>query len=427
MNMNLNVYAPMLLCLVPLVTAFLLLAILVPGISVLREFLAVLAGLLAFVPIVILQFLFWNLRIEMLMRANLFLSIIHSLVFFGLIEEGLKAASLLVLKSRGESLRNFFAYSILAGMALGCFESVVYLLTAVGTRPQVSAEFLQMIFLRMATALVIHALCAGLGGLCIFYSKNIRRNFSPLVFAIVIHGIYDFFAANAYPLKYFSVAVILLAVLECRIFYLRTRENLASEKSSASKNFDSEKTIEIPKNPALVISVKGEKKDSRTQIQNAQMEEKMFFRKNVEEGAEDFEKIQAEAEAAIKAEEGKKSVPKKSAKPKKDSEKTVVKNSAQKKSAEKKVAKNAAKKSSAEKNSSKKDSAKRAAKTSPSKLSVAKSKSTSEKKSAQTKTKSSSKKTSAEKTVMKKAAATKKSASKKNASRTATTKKSKGV
>ena len=426
MNMNLNVYAPMLLCLVPLVTTFLLLAILVPGISVLREFLAVLTGLLAFVPIVILQFLFWNLRIEMLMRTNLFLSIIHSLVFFGLIEEGVKAASLLVLKSRDESLRNFFAYSILAGMALGCFESVVYLLTAVGTRPQVSAEFLQMIFLRMATALVIHALCAGLGGLCIFYSKNIRRNFSPLVFAIVIHGIYDFFAANAYPLKYFSIAVILLAVLECRIFYLRTRENLASEKSSASGFVDSEKTIEIPKSPALVISVKDERKNSQAQIQNAQMDE-VSFEKDVEENAEDFEKIQAEAEAAIKAEEGKKSVSKKSAKPKKDSEKTIVKNSAPRNSAEKTIAKNTSKKSSAEKNSSKKDSAQRNVTISQSKIPAAKSKSTSEKKSAQTKTKSSSKKTSAEKTVVKKAAATKKSASKKNASRTATTKKSKGV
>lgn len=426
MNMNLNVYAPMLLCLVPLVTTFLLLAILVPGISILREFLAVLAGLLAFVPIVILQFLFLNLQIEMLMRANLFLSIIHSLVFFGLIEEGVKAASLLVLKSRGESLRNFFAYSILAGMALGCFESVVYLLTAVGTRPQVSAEFLQMIFLRMATALVIHVLCAGLGGLCIFYSKDIRRNFSPLVFAIVIHGIYDFFAANAYPLKYFSIAVILLAILECRIFYLRTRENLASEKSSALGFVDSEKTIEIPKNPALVISVKGGRKNSQEQIQNAQTEEKMFFRKNVEEGAEDFEKIQAEAEAAIKAEESKNSFSKKSARPKKDSEKTIVKNSAPKKSAEKTIAKNTSKKSSAEKNSSKKDSAKRApAKKSSPKISAAKSKSASEKKSAQTK--SSSKKNSAEKTVVKKTAATKKATSEKNASRTATTKKSKGV
>ncbi|MBD5433742.1 MAG: PrsW family intramembrane metalloprotease [Treponema sp.] len=407
--MNLNVYAPMLLCLVPLVTTFLLLAILVPGISILREFFAVLAGLLAFVPIVILQFSFWNLRIEMLMRANLFLSIIHSLIFFGLIEEGVKAASLLVLKSRGESLRNFFAYSILAGMALGCFESVVYLLTAVGTRPQVLAEFLQMIFLRMATALVIHALCAGLGGLCIFYSKNIRRNFSPLVFAIVIHGIYDFFAANAYPLKYFSIAVILLAILECRIFYLRTRENLASEKSSASGFVDSEKTIEIPKNPALVISVKGERKNSQEQIQNAQMDE-VSFEKDVEEGAEDFEKIQAEAEAAIKAEESKNSFSKKSAKPKKNSEKTIVKNSAPKKSAEKTIAKKIVKKTSAEKNSSKKDSAKRApAKKSSPKISAEKSKSASEKKSAQTKTKSSSKKTSAEKTVVKKAAATKKS------------------
>ena len=387
MNMNLNVYAPMLLCLVPLVTTFLLLAILVPGISILREFLAVLAGLLAFVPIVILQFLFLGGRMEMLMRANLFLSIIHSLIFFGLIEEGVKAASLLVLKSRGESLRNFFAYSILAGMALGCFESVVYLLTAVGTRPQVSAEFLQMIFLRMATALVIHALCAGLGGLCIFYSKNIRRNFSPLVFAIVIHGIYDFFAANAYPLKYFSIAVILLAVLECRIFYLRTRENLASEKLSASKNFDSEKTIEIPKNPALVISIKGERKNSQEQIQNAQMDE-VSFEKDVEENAEDFEKIQAEAEAAIKAEESKNSFSKKSAKPKKNSEKTIVKNSAPKKSAEKTIAKNTSKKSSAEKNSSKKDSAKRDAKVSSSKIPAAKSKSASEKKSAQTKSSS---------------------------------------
>lgn len=423
--MNLNVYAPMLLCLVPLATTFLLLAILVPGISVLREFLAVLAGLLAFVPIVILQFLFLGGRIEISMRANLFLSIIHSLVFFGLIEEGVKAASLLVLKARGESLRNFFAYSILAGMALGCFESIVYLLTAVGTRPQVSAEFLQMIFLRMATALVIHTLCAGLGGVCIFHSKNIRRNFSPLVFAIVIHGIYDFFAANAYPLKFFSVAVILLAVLECRIFYLRTRENLASEKSSASKISDSEKTIEIPKSPALVISVKGERKNSQEQIQKTQMEGKMFFRKNAEDGAEDFEKIQAEAEAAIKAEESKKSVSKKSAKPKKDSEKTIVKNSAPKKSAEKTVAKNISKKSSAEKISSKKDSVKRTAKTSSSKIPAAKSKSASEKKSAQTK--SSSKKTSAEKTVVKKTAATKKASSEKNSSRTAVSKKSKGL
>lgn len=410
MNMNLNVYAPMLLCLVPLVTTFLLLAILVPGISVLREFFAVLAGLLAFVPIVVLQFLFLGGRLEILMRANLFLSIIHSLVFFGLIEEGVKAASLLVLKARGESLRNFFAYSILAGMALGCFESVVYLLTALGTQPQVSAEFLQMIFLRMATALVIHTLCAGLGGLCIFYSKNIRRNFSPLVFAIVIHGIYDFFAANAYPLKYFSVAVILLAVLECRIFYLRTRENLDAEKSSASKFFDSEKTIEMPKSPALVISVKGERKNSQEQIQETQMEEEMFFRKNAEDGAEDFEKIQAEAEAAIKAEESKKSVSKKSATPKKDSEKTVVKNSAPKKSAEKTIAKDTAKKSSEEKISSKKDSTKRAEKVSP-KKSTAKTKSTSKEKSAQTK--SSSKKTSAEKTVAKKTAATRKSVSEK--------------
>lgn len=404
----------MLLCLVPLVATFLLLAILVPGISVFREFLAVLAGLVAFIPIVILQYALLG-SLQKCMRASLFLSIIHSLIFFGLVEEGMKTASLLILKSRGETLRNFFAYSILAGMSLGCFESVVYLLTALGTRPQVSAEFLQMIFLRMATALVIHTLCAGLGGLCVFCSKNIRRNFSPLVFAILIHGIYDFFVAFDSPLKYFSVAVILLAVLECRIFYLRIRENLASQKSSSSKNFDSEKTIEIPKSPALVISVKGGKENSSPQTQDVQTEEKLFSEKNAEEGAEDFEKIQKEAEAAIKAEE-EKVVSRKSENSKNDSEKTAIKNSAPKKSVGK---------SSTTKNSPKKISTKSSAKNSSSKISAAQAKSASEKKSAQTKIPS--KKISAEKTVVKKSSLKNSADSKKSTTKAALKKTEKTV
>gem|GEM_PF-622263 len=415
--MNLNVYAPMLLCLVPFITTFLLLAILVPGISISREFLGMLAGLVAFVPIVILQFFFFG-RLQKFMQTNLFLSIIHSLIFFGLIEEGVKATSLLILKSRGESLRNFFAYSILAGMTLGCFESVVYLLATFGTRSQVSSGFLRMIFLRMTTSLAIHTLCAGLGGLCIFYSKNIRRNFSPLVFAILIHGIYDFFAAFDSPLKYFSVALILLAALECRIFYLRVRENLVSKKSSSPEIFDSEKTIEIPKSPALVISVKGGTENSAQETK----EKKMFFEKKAENGAEDFEKIQKEAEAAIKAEESKKSVSRKSAKSENDSEKTIVKTSSEKKSAsEKTVVKDSAPKKTGEKTTAKKsleknsaskaNSTKGAAKKSSAKTSM-KSTSASEKKSTQTKIPS--KKISAEKTVVKKSSLKKSADSKKS-------------
>lgn len=382
----------MLLCLVPFITTFLLLAILVPGISISREFLGMLAGLVAFIPIVILQFFFFG-RLQKFMQTNLFLSIIHSLIFFGLIEEGVKATSLLILKSRGESLRNFFAYSILAGMTLGCFESVVYLLATFGTRPQVSSGFLRMIFLRMTTSLAIHTLCAGLGGLCIFYSKNIRRNFSPLVFAILIHGIYDFFAAFDSPLKYFSVALILLAALECRIFYLRVRENLVSKKSSSPEIFDSEKTIEIPKNPALVISVKGGTEKSQSQMEDVQKPKKMFFEKKAENGAEDFEKIQKEAEAAIKAEKSKKSVSRKSTKSENDSEKTVVKKSSKRNSA------------------SKTNSAKGTAKNSNAKTSM-KSASASEKKSTQTKIPS--KKISAEKTVVKKSSLKKSADSKKS-------------
>ena len=77
-----NVYAPIILCFVPFVTMFALFAILVPGISVAKQFIASLAGLLALVPITVAQFLIPGMRLFGQSKA---LSILlYSIVFLGL-------------------------------------------------------------------------------------------------------------------------------------------------------------------------------------------------------------------------------------------------------------------------------------------------------------------------------------------------------
>jgi hypothetical protein len=36
---------------------------------------------------------------------------------------------------------------------------------------------------------------------------------------VLLHGIYDFFAGFANSLRWFSVAVVLMSIIECRIKY----------------------------------------------------------------------------------------------------------------------------------------------------------------------------------------------------------------
>ena len=55
-----NVYAAIILCFIPLVTVFILFRILVSGVTIVKELLACLIGLIALVPITALQFFAGN-------------------------------------------------------------------------------------------------------------------------------------------------------------------------------------------------------------------------------------------------------------------------------------------------------------------------------------------------------------------------------
>ena len=314
-----NTFAPILLCFVPFVTMFALFAILVPNFSVPKGLVASLAGLLALVPITIVQFAIPGMRLFEQSKAIHIL--LYSIVFLGLVEEIFKALLLFLVGGKGESPSRWLCYSLLAGMIFGSFESVIYFLRDIQNIGH--GVTLNLIYLRMFTALLAHTLCAGLGGWTIYYHKNLRLDFWPLLNAVVIHGLYDYFVSFDSSVRFFCVIVILSAAIKNRVCFLQIAEELKSSQSSAKKIIDPNKTIEMPKNPAIIIPVK-----------NTVPEDTLVSETDViDEDSVDFDQIEREAKTELKA--AKKAPAKKSA------EKSPVKKAAAKKT-ESKTAKRAA-------------------------------------------------------------------------------------
>ena len=313
-----NVYAPIILCFVPFVTMFALFAILVPGFSVIKGLVASLAGLLALIPITVAQFLIPGMRLFGQSSAGGIL--LYSIVFLGLVEECFKALLLFIVGAKEEKLSRWFCYSLLAGMIFGCFESVIYFFLNIQTIGH--GVTLNLIYLRMFTAVLVHTLCAGLGGFTVYYFKNIRRNVWPLLNAVLIHGLYDYFVSFDTYVKFFCIIVILSAAIKCRVCFLQIAEEERNKKSAKRTAIDPNKTIEMPKNPAIIIPVK-----------NTVPEDTLVSETDViDEDAEDFDQIEREAKSQLKA--AKKPAAKK-APAKKDSR---AKASSKTKSAEKKAA-----------------------------------------------------------------------------------------
>ena len=224
-------------------------------------------------------------------------------------------------------------------MIFGCFESVIYFLLAIQNIGH--GVTLNLIYLRMFTAVLVHTLCAGLGGFTIYYIKNFRLNVWPLLNAILLHGLYDYFVSFDSAMKFFSVIVILSAAIKCRVCYMRVLEELAAKTSAPKKILDPNKTIEMPKNPAIIIPVK------KTVPEDTVVLEQDV----VDDDAVDFDQIERQAKTELKATK------------KASAKKITGKNDSRAKAASTKTASNPAanfttKKTAAKKRAAKKDSTK---------------------------------------------------------------------
>lgn len=219
-----NVYSAIILCFIPFLTAFALFKILVDDISVIKELIACLVGLIALIPITVIQQLCGELFI---FKDQAFFSLlIRALILYGMIEEGIKCATLFIFPKKNINAKQMFFYAMLAGLFLGCFESVVYLVNSIQKASSRGGEvLLYMIYIRTFTSIVIHTFCAGLSGLFVYSVYKKKPRWSAFVYTVVIHGLYDFFWIMPKPMNLFSFVAILLLIVECRICYVRVKES----------------------------------------------------------------------------------------------------------------------------------------------------------------------------------------------------------
>jgi len=196
-----------LICILPLLAVFACLLIFIKEFRFLSGILSILLGLFAVVPIAAIQF---AIEYYHLVSVNsLGAVLLKSLVINGIVEETIKMF-LLFFISKKHNLSSFFACAIMSGLALGCFESLVYLVSGI-----------ENLELRMLTAVVIHATCAGLSGLFVYSIKNESTKVLSFILAVLLHGIYNYFAGFKMDsfFFWFSLVVVLVAVVECRIRY----------------------------------------------------------------------------------------------------------------------------------------------------------------------------------------------------------------
>jgi len=214
-----NVFAFLAVTFIPLIAAFLILTLLVKGLKIYHGLFACILGFVIVVPIALIQYFILGLPV---FNNNTFVSLlITAILFNGVIEESVKMLALCLLPQKKLSLAAFFSTALLFGLALGSFESVIYFVRRIQTAdlPTGFDAAFHLMLVRSATAVVIHTFCAGLSGLYIWNFRHKHNNIIPFLWAALLHGIYNFFAAFQSNYRYFALVAILLAVLECRIWY----------------------------------------------------------------------------------------------------------------------------------------------------------------------------------------------------------------
>ena len=190
-----------------------------------HQLITILLGLLAVFPISIIQY--FAPEFLALQRYPIFYSLLKSIILYGFVEEIFKMAFEFAIPHKNHTCFEFLLLAFTFGISLGCFESVVYFLDHLQIANSRGAQLLYtQIFARICTSDLIHMACAGLSGLFVYTVRQKHTRPSFLILAILLHGIYDYFAVSPTFLRYFSIAVVLLSLAECRIKYVSLQNDV---------------------------------------------------------------------------------------------------------------------------------------------------------------------------------------------------------
>ena len=204
--MNINVAIISLF--VPLILLFPIFKSSVKGFHIRYALLCVLLGLLALIPIVIIQFLLGkNISV-----SNLSSMLLSAFLINGVAEEGAKMLCVIPISTKKHDVSAFLSYAAIIGFTVGSIESLIYML---------HGEAIKWQAMRLFSAVLIHTFCACIGSLFVRFARHKKPKIPAIFFAISLHALYDFFTALGYPFKYFAIITILFAALETHTWYAR--------------------------------------------------------------------------------------------------------------------------------------------------------------------------------------------------------------
>ena len=215
-----NLYALLGISFIPAAIFFALAVILNKNLKIRYCVSSCILALLTVIPASLIQFYILSLPI---FTAYTFASVmITTILFNGLIEESMKMFFMCLIPQKNQILSAFFCCVILYGLTVGGFESVVYIVRKFQEiQGQGGKELvLGLLMNRIFSAQMIHVFCSGLSGLYIWNFRRHKKNIMPFIYAVLLHGIYNFFAGFTSGFHWLSLVAILFAAVETRIFYV---------------------------------------------------------------------------------------------------------------------------------------------------------------------------------------------------------------
>ncbi len=255
-----NIFGYVLICFIPLISFYFCLKLLINDFKWLQGIKAAALGVVAVVPIAAIQFGLDFLNT----KYTSFQLTIARFFILGFVEESIKMLMLCFFSADKTKFKTFCAYAALVGISFACFEDFIYLING-----------LEHLEIRLLVTALVHAVCTVLSGIFVYSGKKRETMIIPLIFAVGIHGVYNYFCILPYPFRLFAFAAITFAILECRIqgyIYLNRHEQVITEvgaKTYLEANVD-HKEEKVPETSAPEVTVSS----TNTAIKSAQGSEK---------------------------------------------------------------------------------------------------------------------------------------------------------
>ena len=210
-----NLFIAIAVCFIPLLIGIVIALICIEECKLLHSLIAIILGFLAIFLIILVRTIV-NDFIGFITpeNINIFWAFIISTIFFAFIEESVKMLFCTLLPRAKITLKAFVINCIIFGASIGCFETVMYLVTGYDTA------------VRLFTAVIIHIACAVLSGYFI-WAVNSKVKFARIFFfSILMHGLYNFFASQNGNFAWISIIIILFALHKARLYYYVVKEKV---------------------------------------------------------------------------------------------------------------------------------------------------------------------------------------------------------